>query len=100
MYADEAVSERPEVKIAAPALGWLAMTCGAFATILSYTAHTLSWPEIALTVQFSREIIRLLLTALEDGLNAVGDTCEPGRRGRLWSVEVVVMGPEGQAADT
>ncbi len=36
-YADEAISERPEAKIAAPAFVRLAMTSGAFAAILSYT---------------------------------------------------------------
>ncbi len=39
-YADEAISERPEVKIAAPACGWLAMTSRALATILSYARQS------------------------------------------------------------
>jgi hypothetical protein len=34
--ADEAISDCPSVEIAAPAVGWLAMTCGAFAANLSY----------------------------------------------------------------
>ena len=34
--ADEAISDCPRVAIAAPAFGWLAMTCEAFATNLSY----------------------------------------------------------------
>jgi hypothetical protein len=34
--ADEAISDCPGVEIAAPAIGWLAMTCAAFATNLSY----------------------------------------------------------------
>jgi hypothetical protein len=38
LQADEAISDWPGAKIAAPAFGWLAMTCEAFATGVSYTS--------------------------------------------------------------